>query len=241
MARRAISIELRYGSDVIPVTVHRRLTSRLSITVNPDQSVVATAPRTGSLESIVSRLRRRSSWILRQRRYFEKFKPLPSVRRYVSGETTLYRGRQYRLKVLRGLTPTVKIQGRYICVTTRSPKLGEARNLLNQWYRDRAHAVLTERFDACVRAAATLNAKAPPLAIRTMSKRWGSCTAAGRVILNPDLIRVPTYCVDYVIFHELCHLKVMRHDAAFATFLERYMPDWRRRKDRLNRFVFATE
>jgi predicted metal-dependent hydrolase len=76
----------------------------------------------------------------------------------------------------------------------------------------------------------------PPLPIfRSMPRRWGSWSRSGRISLNPELIRAPTACIDYVITHELIHLIHPHHGAAFYELLETLMPDWRNRKQRLER------
>jgi len=69
----------------------------------------------------------------------------------------------------------------------------------------------------------------PNLSIRIMRKRWGSCTKQG-ITLNLNLIKAPIYCIDYVVMHELCHLKVPNHSPAFYKLKERYMVDWKDRK-----------
>ena len=66
-----------------------------------------------------------------------------------------------------------------------------------------------------------------------MAKRWGSHSPSGKVILNPDLIRAPVECIDYVITHELCHTEHKHHGREFFDLLERIMPDWEKRKARL--------
>jgi len=78
---------------------------------------------------------------------------------------------------------------------------------------------------------------APTVTIRKMTRRWGSCTKRGTINLNTDLIKVPLTFIDYVIVHELCHLKVHNHSPAFYKLLTRSMPDWRQRKARLESFV----
>ena len=77
----------------------------------------------------------------------------------------------------------------------------------------------------------------PPLVVRQMVRRWGSCTTTGKVILNTDLVRAPVHCIDYVIVHELCHVRVHGHDKAFYRLLSACMPDWESRKARLESFV----
>jgi predicted metal-dependent hydrolase len=73
--------------------------------------------------------------------------------------------------------------------------------------------------------------------LRSMSRRWGSYNGTGRVLLNPDLIRAPTACIDYVITHELVHIVHPNHGSKFYKLLETLMPDWLSHKARLERVL----
>src|SRR5438132_6712044 len=109
---------IQFGSETIPFGLEMRQRRRLSISVHPDRRVTVLAPAECSLADVLARVQKRAAWITRQRAYFEQFHPLAHEKRYVSGETHLYLGRQYRLKIHSAATESVKLTGSYLHVTT---------------------------------------------------------------------------------------------------------------------------
>lgn len=106
---------------------------------------------------------------------------------------------------------------------------------MQRWYLDHARDVFTRRMQELVQRAALLRlSHVPPLTVRRLLKRWGSCSAEGRILLNVDAVKLPAGCVDYLILHELCHLKVPNHSKAFWRLLDACMPDWERWRRRLD-------
>jgi predicted metal-dependent hydrolase len=168
-------------------------------------------------------------------RFFEQYQPTQPAPSFVSGETHLYLGRQYRLKVTQAASESIKLVGRYFRVEVRGPnEAGRVQALLDGWYREHAKRLFALRMVACLELTALLRLETPPkLIVRRMAKRWGSCTAAGNVVLNLDLVKAPIHCIDYVIVHELCHLKAPNHGKEFSRLLSRCLPDWEARKARL--------
>lgn len=228
-------LELRSGSSTIPFTLSRRSGDRLTISVHPDSQVTVHAPHSRSLEEVVARVQARSRWIVRQLMHFEQFKPPPAARRFVSGETYLYLGRHYRLKIVRSDQPNVKLIGRFLWIYTAVPgDVAVVKDAVDRWYRNHAEIVFARCVERCLMAAKSLNVAITQIETRVMRRRWGSCSKLGRIILNVELVKAPIHCIEYVILHELCHLRVHDHSERFYRLLGRYMPDWRRRKDRLD-------
>lgn len=227
---------IQYGSTTIKFEVSYRNRRRLAIHVNPDKSVKVVAPEGKSVESIIQRVRKRGSWILKQQDYFEQFHPLPIPRQYVRGETHQYLGRQYRLKIRSSTEESVKLIGPYLQVYTSDPRSTlRVRRLVESWYREHAIATFHRRLRIRLEMITNLKIEEPNIITRKMKTRWGSCTRAGNLILNTELVKAPLDCIDYVLVHELCHLKFRLHSPAYFRLLTRCMPDWERRKDRLER------
>lgn len=230
---------VEHAGQQIPVSVAFRDRQRLSISVHADGSVTALAPAGRSLEEVTAHLRRRRTWIARQRRHFEKYQPLPTEKWYVSGETHLYLGRQYRLRVHQSDEVAVRLIGKFFEVHVPEPKEPQAvAAAMRQWYQAHAESLFKERMRGCVQLASPLRfGVEAKLRVKPMARRWGSCSKTGTITLNTDLVKTPLHCIDYVIMHELCHLCIHDHSPAFFRMLGRCMPDWQQRKDRLELMV----
>src|SRR5260370_33642245 len=103
------SFVLRYGGLSIPFHVQFRERKHLAITVHPQMKLEISAPRKAALEQVLAKVEKRARWIVRQWRFFEQYRPPQPGRRFVSGETHVYLGRQYRLRVQVGSPEGVKL------------------------------------------------------------------------------------------------------------------------------------
>lgn len=236
--KRAVTMLVECAGDPVPVEVQFRERSRLSISVHPNGAVTALAPTDRTKDEIAAHLSRRRPWIEKQLRHFRRFHPLPEPKRYIAGETHLYLSRQYRLQLQEAPSASVKLVGRYfhVHVPDRSDT-GAVANAMDRWYRSHAEPIFRDSLEQCLAAAPSLRSQPLQLRIRPMKRRWGSCSKAGTITLNTELIKAPLHCIEYVIMHELCHLRVHDHSPAFFRLLGRYMPDWRKRKERLEAIV----
>ena len=231
-------MDLSFGARQFVVYVAMSDRKRLSVTVHPDLKITAKAPAGYELEVIRKHLERRASWIARQLDYFERFQPVPTERKFVSGETHYYLGRQYRLRIRPGKMARVRLRGRFF--EMELPDTGnreKARALMLDWYLAHAKDLLSRRLAQCVPTFEKMGPVVPEVRYRRMKKRWGSCSAKGVIMLNTELVKAPTHCIDYVIIHELCHLLYPHHDRKFYHLLGRILPDWEKRKERLEKVV----
>lgn len=227
--------QIQYGEHTIKFCVKRRVRKTLEIAVEPDTTVVVSAPLDASLEVVNVKVRKRAAWIRRQQQLFSQYLPRTPSRRFVSGETHLYLGRQYRLKVICHTQEAVDLSNGFLLVYSQKPSQTEVtRTLVERWYRNQAHLKFKERLEACLKQFPNPESFRPKgLIIRHMKQRWGSMSMSSRLILNRRLIEAPVDAIDYVITHELCHIAERSHGPAFYNLLDRILPDWVERKERL--------
>ncbi len=227
---------INFGKSAIRFKLQYSGRKTLGISVLPDLSVIVTAPNESNLERVRELVKKRASWILKQQGKFSEYLPAQPERKYVSGETHLYLGRQYRLKVAEGKPETVKLKGRYIHVTvTEKGNVEEVKILLDYWYRKRAEKYFQQKLVKAFEKFRRYKIEFPSIRLRRMPKRWGTCGDKGIIHLNPDLVKFPPACVEYVIIHELCHLVEANHNRNFYQLLQRMMPGWEKTKASLEK------
>lgn len=230
--------KIQYGKSTIDYNLSYSNRKTLGIKVHPDKSVEVIAPTDTDNVEIKKKVRSKAAWILRQQNFFLSFHPITPPRKYVGGETHLYLGKQYRLKIIEGTEESVKLNSGRIVVTVKNkedkPKI---KRLLRSWYKSKADIHFKKLFDENIQLSSNLYKGEPDLKYRWMEKRWGSCDRNGTIHLNLELIKAPKICIEYVIIHEMCHLAHLNHSSAFYELLEKLYPDWRETKDRLERLM----
>ena len=225
----------QYGSCTISYQLQFADRKTLGITVTPAMQVQVKAPRGAAPEKIEALLIRKAPWIIRQLHFFLPFHPKTPERRYVNGETQLYLGRQYQLRLVPATTNKISFQGRHLIVQHK-PKT-EPATLLKTWYKERARQKFAELAEPLIQRFSQYQVVPTGIYLQHMPTRWGSCTPQGNIILNPELIQAPKACIEYVIIHELCHLVHRYHNEKFFTLQAKEMPDWEKWKARLEKLL----
>jgi len=235
-----VKYKIKYGKTNLDFSLIRKNRKTLAIHVYPDQQVEVVAPNDAKLELILQKVKKRASWIFKNKLEFSKFQPKQPTPKYQSGETFKYLGKQYRLKIVDSKNTEVQLKnGRLILkmpLINRSEE--NCKNLIVDWYKERGKIIFAERFQKCIKDTSKIGVTTiPNWKIKSMKKRWGSCNKNGLIHLNPELLAAPKSCIDYVIQHELCHLKVYNHSPRFYNLLSKVNPDWSKRRDYLNKNI----
>lgn len=224
--------EFKYHLCYLPE--HKKASVRVH--VHPNGVVQVDAPVDAILPEVKSAVQRRARWILKHLDDIEERYRYVRPRQWVSGESMLYLGRRYVLKVINDTDQrkvACKLIGGQLRVQGKDLDSDKIRNAVRKWYRDKARDTFARRLNLMVDAIPWTQ-DVPPWRILEMQTQWGSCSPDGTVLLNPHLIKAPTRAIDYVILHELCHLEEHNHSQRFYELLDRFMPEWRSVKLKLD-------
>jgi predicted metal-dependent hydrolase len=218
----------------IPVEVVKKNIKNLHLSVlPPDGKVRVSAPEALSDDAIAMFVRTKIGWIRKQQEKFE-LQPRQSERQYVSGETLYVWGRQYFLRVEYSYKGNALVlSGDNAILTVRKESTVKQREtFVNEWYRTLLKAEVEKYLPKWERITGL---QCSSWQSKYMTTKWGTCnTSTGKIWLNLQLAKKPIECLEYVILHELIHLKVRNHGPEFVTGMNRYMQNWREIRNQLN-------
>ena len=229
--------EVQYGDESIHFKLCHRPENhpkaKVAIHVHPNGDVQVDAPYRASAGEVKQAVQKRARWILKHRNEAIARRQYVFPRHYVSGESLLYLGRRYVLKLAPSETNKAKLVGGQLRVFANDLNKANTKKLIKGWYRKQALAVFERRLQLIADKAPWIRTP-PTWKLLAMKKQWGSCSPQGTLSLNPHLVKAPTKCIDYVLLHELCHLKEHNHSPEFYRLLSHRMPDWEAVKGKLD-------
>ncbi|MCX6560919.1 MAG: SprT family zinc-dependent metalloprotease [Candidatus Aminicenantes bacterium] len=211
---------------------------RVRIVVQPDGRITVHAPTRMPEDQILGFVRGKSRWIARTLHRVDNYIRLPHPERFQAGEAVAYLGVPHPLVVEGGGRAAAKMSGGSLIVRVPDPTDGAAaQRAVDRWLKARAGEVFERVLARHLTVASRFGIPRPSWSLRRMQRRWGSCGRDGRIVLNVRLVQTPLECIEYVIMHELCHLKHHHHGGDFYALLTQVMPDWPRRKELLSKIV----
>lgn len=223
------SSHVRFGTTEIAYVIERgRRHKTVAISVDPERGVRVRAPKSTPVEKLDVIVHRKAKWIVDRRRRHEDLPPPATPREFTNGETFLYLGKQYRLRLQSGSrgTDAVRLVGAHLRVSA-GPRV---RDQLVEWYRQRAKERLEKRVAVW---ADRIGVTPGRVLVREQRTRWGSADAKGDLRFNWRVVQAPARLLDYVVAHELVHLLHADHTREFWATLGRVMPDYEARREKL--------
>jgi Predicted metal-dependent hydrolase len=210
----------------------------IGISVLPDSTVIVRVPYLTSFKTITSIVTDKYGWVIKHRDNYRKLDNSSLNRSYTTGELHLFRGNRSILQIEKSVMPYVRFNDNTIELgTLKTDDSDVIKRLLYKGYKDEALILFPELLQKVVREHQNQMFKPAGLIIRTMKRRWGSCSNKGVITLSTELIKLSDLYIEYVIAHELCHLKHHNHGAHYYKLLSEVFPEWKTVRKELRKYI----
>jgi predicted metal-dependent hydrolase len=192
----------------------------IAIIIERDGSLTVRAPKRAALRDIEQFIHEKAGWILRTR---EKLRAVPAIpeKKFVDGERFLFLGTEYELKLTTPQRPALKFEDGFTLANTAQKR---AVTFFTRWYREQALQTFSERVH---HHAARHGFQPKQVKVTSAKTRWGSCSSNGTLNFTWRLVMAPLEIIDYVVIHELAHLRVRDHSSKFWRLVESIDPHYK--------------
>jgi predicted metal-dependent hydrolase len=210
----------------------------IGISVLPDSSVIVRAPYLTSMKKITRIITDKYGWVLKHRDNYRKLDNSSHNRAFTSGETHLFRGNRSILLIEKSGKQYVRFYENSIGLGTPMTDDSQSiKRLLYKGYKSEAIKLFPELLQKVISEHKNQMFKPAGLVIRTMKRRWGSCSNKGVITLSTELIKLSDLYIEYVIAHELCHLKHHNHGLQYYKLLSEVFPEWKNIRKELRKYI----
>lgn len=218
------------SNNQITYTVVKTRRKTIGITIDMNGEIKVSAPLRISVKQIKEVVQKKADWIIKKVNEVRERNSNTVCREFISGEKLLYLGKEYTLEIVEKDSGQAEVlmQEDTMAVYISQGLLEESRKqaikeALIKWYRQRFAEIVKDRIEKY-----SLQLKVAPckVVIKDQKTRWGSCSKKGNINLNWRLIMALLHIIDYVVVHELCHLKVMNHSKDFWNLVESILPNY---------------
>ena len=232
--RREIEEESQVSTPYGALLWKRTSRKTVLLEYDPSRGIILRTPFDFKESRVQEALQRKRRWIFRQRMNQETYSEMIRQNLLMTGGSYRFLGKSYRLKISEGSRNHCFMEGGRIHVLVTNNNQENVRKILKQWIRKEANRwvpMLLEKISSKTRELKQMEIQ---YSIKRMALRWGSCSTAKKIYINPDLMHAPLACVEYVIAHELAHLIYLNHTDHFFRFLEKISPQWKIWREKLH-------
>jgi predicted metal-dependent hydrolase len=224
--------------DDIEFTVKYSGRRTLGISILPDSTVVVRVPYFTSFKTINRIVKEKSVWITKHRENYRIHDSIKPGRSFADGEKHLFRGIENILKTEKSAKSYIRFNNGTIELGLVKPDDAEAvKRLLYKGYKNEAMNLFPVMLSEILTRFENQRFRPTGLVIRSMKRRWGSCSNKGKITLSTELIKLPDLYIEYVIIHELCHLKHHNHGAGYYKLLSELFPEWKPVRKELRKYI----
>jgi predicted metal-dependent hydrolase len=222
-------LSVEYQDRIIDFHIEYRNRKTMAIHIRPPASVLVLSP-VGTPEKVIrERVKSKGRWILKKLSEVRHLDPEKFKKDFANGESFLFLGKNYDLKIVRSSRkiPKVFFREGVFYLETSVFKVEELSRAMEKWYRKKAERIINDRVEMY---SGKIGKRPRTARVKEQKQRWGSCTSKGDLYFNWRCVMAPPGIIDYLVVHEMSHLIHSNHSRAFWEEVGSIMPDYKKRK-----------
>jgi predicted metal-dependent hydrolase len=229
---------IRHNISGIDLTIIYSRRRTIGISVRQDASVIIRVPARTPMKTIERIVAEKTVWIIKHRDNYRDNMALQPGMLYRSGEIHMFRGRKLVMNIEKSEKSSIRFGESSIDIGIRDTDDPSAvKKILYRGYRDHARKVFPHLMSQVIEHHSEQKFSPVSMVTRTMKRRWGSCSPGGVITLNTELIKLPDRYIEYVITHELCHLRHHNHGKQYYKLLSELYPNWKETRKEMRKFL----
>jgi predicted metal-dependent hydrolase len=210
----------------------------IGISVHPDSTIFVRVPFHTSMKTITRIVSEKHDWVVKHRDNYRNLENNYLKRSYTNGEIHFFRGKELTLRIEKATRPYVRFADGTIEIgTDKNDNPDIIKKILYAGYKNEAIRLFPELMNKVLLEHQSYGFKPSSLVIRTMKRRWGSCSGKNVITLSTELIKLSDLYIEYVIKHELCHLRHHNHGVKFYELLSEISPEWKSVRKELRKYI----
>ena len=224
-----MTAKFNYGNSVIVYEVVRSKRSKTSQITVDTNGITVRIPQTKTKDHARKIVKAKAQWIFKKQLYFREQKYEKSKITFAKGSKIPFRGKIYSIKIIPNSQEKVKVSGKFIefHIKQKRHTTKQISQMYQRWLKTKAEKIFARAIE---KFSKKLSVKPRKIVVKQLKGRWGSTTEKGQINLNSNLLKAPQSVINYVVLHELCHLKIKEHSARFWNLLSKHMPNYEDQK-----------
>jgi len=219
-----------YENQIIDFGIEYRNRRTMAIQIKPPDMVIVLSPP-GIPEGIIrNRVKSKGSWIVKKLSELRDLDPEDNKKDFIDGEYFSFLGNNYGIKIIKSVKkiPKVFFQDNRFCIETSDPSNQyRMRKIMEKWYREKSDRIINDRVGLYIEK---IGKRPRDVKIKEQKRRWGSCTAKGKLYFNWRISMAPPGIIDYIVVHEMSHLVHQNHSIRFWQKVGSILPDYKVRR-----------
>jgi predicted metal-dependent hydrolase len=210
----------------------------IGISVGPDSGVIVRAPYRTSIKTIENLVLSKSAWIKKHIENYKVAKRISNQKVFSDMKPVLFRGKEYYIRIIESKSYFIRLAENEIEIGLKNIiEREKAILMLEKWYRSIAEGIFRKKFEEILVRFENYNFAPIAFSVRVLKRRWGSCTSKGKITISSELVKLDDIYLEYVILHELCHLRHHNHGKEFYKLLSEVFPEWKQRRNELKKYI----